>query len=245
MHRTSLVAVLAAATIFFGPKLRAQAHEPMEPRTVTVRGSGEVRYSADRVTIRGSVVERGAEAAAVQSAAQSTMASLLETARELGVGDEQMATSNVRLMLQERPISRPLAHGDETATTSFYEATLGVEIELLDLVLYDRLVSSLLAQGLNRIQGITFGAEDDAARHREARVRAVRDARTKAREMAGELGQALGVPRRIQELSGGPQPKMMAMRAMSAEASGSSLEAGELVANAEVEIVFELVDPGD
>jgi uncharacterized protein len=63
------------------------------------------------------------------------------------------------------------------------------------------LMTSALKVGVNRVDGINFFVADPKKYREEARLKAVRTAREKATTMAAKLGQTIGKPWEVTEVT--------------------------------------------
>lgn len=124
-----------------------------------------------------------------------------------------------------------------------YRATQSITVLLRQLDKYESLVSSLLTHGLNRIDGIRFGSSKMETLVEEARVKAVANAKLKAEQYAGALGQKIGKAIQIQEPGQHFNPPVLRMAKMEAayDSGGQeTLAAGEMEVSTSVIVIFEL-----
>jgi uncharacterized protein YggE len=129
-----------------------------------------------------------------------------------------------------------------------YQVSQWLTVKVRELDRWEDLLTAMLEGGITNLSNAAFQTSRIDELQVEARRLALLDARSKAAEMAGVLGEALGPVLRIDERggSGGEAPSFMA-RGVAAEAmsqSGPIAAPGEIVIRARVQVTFRLRDPG-
>ena len=115
-------------------------------------------------------------------------------------------------------------------------------IKLEDLGSYESIMDGLMESGINRIDNVVFASSKRTELAAEARKKAVANAKMKAVEYAGVLGQEVGKAISIREniATAPPTPVYRAM-AMDESASGKqSIAPGEMQIAVTIYISFEL-----
>jgi uncharacterized protein YggE len=168
------------------------------------------------------------------------MKKIISDARNAGIEPKNIQTNQLRMDADysEEKVPRFLA----------YQVTQVVEITLKDLSKYESLTSTLLRDGVNRIDSVTFEVAETRKYKDEARLKAIRAAREKATAMAAELGQSIGKPWTILEDNASPYYYQSYANAstrnrtvqVSEEAGESSVAPGEVSIRATVNVSFEL-----
>jgi uncharacterized protein YggE len=160
------------------------------------------------------------------------MAQIREAVLAGGVDASALTTTNVSLS----PVHDPWP------TVVAYEASLGLSVRLLDLSRVGSLLVAAIDAGGDgaRIDGISFSHHDAATLERDARDAAFADARAKAEQYAGLVGQALGEVRHVVEggADGAGSPRA-ALRMASAGAP-VPIDAGEGTVVADVSVTWAL-----
>ena len=126
-----------------------------------------------------------------------------------------------------------------------YNASQTISVKLKDLSKYDEIMSGLVASGINSINGVNFGSSKMDTYEAEARKKAVANAKMKAQEYAGVLGQKIGKAVQIAEQgTNTPQPQPMYKMAMSEsmDSSQRTLAPGEMTISSKIQITFQLID---
>lgn len=206
---------------------------------ITMSGVGQVAAAPDMATIRIGVETRAREADAALAGNNARASAIIALAKERGVADRDIQTANlsIRPLYEQNRNSQP--RSDEPPKVVAFSVSNEVILRVRDLIGMGALLTDLVGVGANRMNGITFGVDDDAALLTEARKRAIADARAKAETYAAAAGVKLGGIVSIDEAGRGgfePQPRAAMMRA----AEAIPVQAGEAVIAASVRVVWEL-----
>lgn len=123
-----------------------------------------------------------------------------------------------------------------------YTANQSINIVLKDLTKYEKLIQGLLENGINRIDGIQFASTEIEKHQSTVRKLAVQNAKLKALEYVGELGQTIGKATYISENQNNPNPMFKMSFDEVAISSGNmeTLAIGEMAVSAKVIVSFEL-----
>ncbi|HUE95859.1 MAG TPA: SIMPL domain-containing protein [Longimicrobiaceae bacterium] len=163
-----------------------------EGRTIRVSGSGEYRAQPNLATAQFGVETSAptAEAAATQNAER--MDRVLQALLRAGVQRADIQTSGYSLYPQYTQDRR--VDADAEPRISGYRAVNQISVRTRDLPAVGGLIDVSLAAGANRLHGVFFQLEDEAAEAAEAQAltRAVADARRSAETIARALGVQLG-----------------------------------------------------
>jgi len=225
--RTILILALTAMTTL----AHAQQIEP----TVGVTGEGKVIVVPDEVTISLGVQTQGKDAAAVKSENDKAVDKVLDFLLKKNIPQNQVQTEYVSLN----------KNYDYNTKVYNYNASQTISIKLKDLSKYDEIMSGLVASGINSINGVNFGSSKMDTYEAEARKKAVANAKVKAQEYAGVLGQKIGKALQIAEQgTNTPQPQPMYKMAMSEsmDSSQRTLAPGEMTISSKIQITFQLID---
>lgn len=211
--------------------LGSSAQQQM-PSLVQVVGEGTVTVVPDEVIIRARVEHTGQSAASVKELNDEVVAKVIEYLEEEGISARNIRTDYIRLNKEY----------DYNSKEYFFSANQAITIYLKDLEKYEEIMSGLLSSGLNRIDGIEFKSSEEERLKSEARKEAVLNARMKANEYAGALGQEIGKAYQISDIeSENFQPVYKTMRMESADSSeGPTIAPGEMEITVEVNVGFEL-----
>jgi len=207
----ALAGLLAAGTIGNANVVKAQDLATPEAAmaagvpTVSVSGHGQVNVSPDTasVSIGIDVIQPTLGEAQEQATAQAT--TVIEALKAAGIADEDIQTAYFSVNIL-RDYSE---NGDPTQITGF-EITNQLQITVRDTDMLGNLLDEAVNAGANSINDVTFYVDDQTAAASEARRLAVKDARTKAEELAAAAGLTLGPVIGIAEGTVSPMPPPMA-----------------------------------
>ncbi|MEL4308356.1 SIMPL domain-containing protein [Joostella sp. CR20] len=224
--------IILLLTAFIGMNsLQAQEVTP----SVSVVGEGIVKVTPDQVLIRVRVENEGTSAQQVKTENDVAIDKVLKYTKSMGIKESDVKTEYININ----------KNYDYQTKEYKYVANQSISILLKDLSKYATFTEGLLNAGINRVDGVTFQSSDIESYNTKARIAAVKDAKKKAEEYAGVLGQTVGKALSISETGSvsAPQPiYRMEMMKASADASGSmeTIAIGEMVIEAEVNVTFQL-----
>jgi uncharacterized protein YggE len=187
---------LLCCTAFCALTVARSLAQPPAPSTIAVSGSAEVKVAPDEVVLSVGIETGDASMASAQKENDERATRALKFLREQGVADADIRTDYVNLE-PYRDTNRPLF------SIAGYHVRKGIEVRLRKLENFEAIFSGLLANGVNRVVGVSFRTSE-LRRHRDhARQLAIRAAREKADALAAELGARRGKVHQIIENSGG------------------------------------------
>lgn len=219
----------------------ALAHDEAFRRSVTVRGSGEVKARPDEARVSlGVVVQAGTAAAALEDNSQR-MEKVFALLRARGVAERDIATRALRLTPVYQSNRSPRARDRSSPPEIIgYQVWNGIAVTVRDLDKLGGLLDRLIAKGANRLDGIAFAVGETAALADRARGLAIADARRKAALFAQASGAALGKVLSIAE-NGVNQPRPVPFRAARLESVGDvPIARGEQTIRVGVVVTFAL-----
>lgn len=228
-----VVLVTALAVVLLGSSARADEI----PRTISVRGHGEVAATPDIAHAAVGVRTVAETARAALSDNSATMTAILQALRNAGIADRDVQTIGLSL----NPRWAPKVQDDGTRTQALigYEASNQLRVTCRDLSRLGELLDVLVEAGANDMHGIAFDIDDKARLIEEARALAVRDGRARAGLLAREAGVKLGRVLSVSEEGGGVpvfQGRAMAEMAVAAV----PIAEGEQTISAGVALTYEI-----
>lgn len=163
--------------------------------TITVSGDGEVFVAPDIANVSFSVLGKGATLSAAQEKVNQSMAKIIDSFTKIGILEKDIKSS---------PTFRPVyAYPDQKACQSGgpcyypYDSNrniVGYEVEQLTYVKIrniddvSKALSGLVTLGATNMSDITFSVDDEDKPKAEARIEAITKAKTKAEQLARDLG---------------------------------------------------------
>src|SRR4051812_15215602 len=154
--------------------------------TVSVSGHGSVNVPPDTasVSIGVDIIKPTLGEAQEQATAQAT--AVIDALKEAGIAAEDIQTDYFSVNIL-RDYSE---NGDPTQITGF-EIVNQLRVTVHDTDQLGELLDAAVNAGANSINGVTFYVDDQTEASSGARVEAVKDARTKAEELAAAAGMTL------------------------------------------------------
>ena len=201
---------------------------------VSVTGEGVVRIVPDEVVVQARIEHTGKSAAEVKALNDQVVSELLAYLESEGISPKHLQTQYVRLNKEY----------NYNTKESFYSANQALNIRLENLHRYETIISGLLENGLNRIDGIEFKSSQQEELEVKARELAVRKAKEKAEDYAHALDQQVGKAVIITELEGGNIPhvfRSMEMKLADSSAQTQTIAPGELEVRVRVNVSFLLL----
>ncbi len=167
---------------------------------ITVSGTGEAAATPDMATIDLGVEVTATTVAAAREGAAAAARRVIDAAKAQGVADRDLQTRTISIS----PVYDYSRSG--TPTVTGYIAANFLVVRVRDLARLPAVIDAATAAGGDaaRLQGITFGFNDEAALRKTARENAIADARQRAETYAAAAGVQLGEVISIVETSASP-----------------------------------------
>ena len=221
-----LLAVLTLTSAF--------AQQSSDRSIVNVTGEGIVKVEPDEVLIKSRIEHEGPSAASVKKKNDEVVDKVIKYLKSQNIDEKDIKTDYVNLNKRY----------DYNEKTYSYVANQAISIELHDIKAYEKIMKGLLENGLNRIDGIQFKSSEMEKYEREARKKAVLDAKTKAHQLAEPLGQEIGKAFSISEMEyNSIQPLYRmdeAVEMSQAKGGQQTIAPGEMEIKIRVNVGFEL-----
>lgn len=215
--------------------------------TITVTGTGKIERAPDTAKITFTVRNESRTVKTAQGVVTQKIEAITKALKDAGVDEKYIKTASYNSYPQysypqvsciggscTRP-GNPVIRG--------YEVAHSINLSVKDLENVEAVLDILGQNGVSDMQGPNFGFDDDVAVAREAREKAIEDAKAEARVLARALGVDLV---RIVSFSeqGGVMPAMynkdMAMAQEGAATANVALPVGVQNIDAHVTIVYEI-----
>jgi uncharacterized protein YggE len=182
-----------------------------EPRArpgagITVSGTGKVAVVPDTALAYLGVELRAASLSEATAQASRQMQAVLERLKALGVSERDITT----VAYSVEPVTAPRRNEDDSARITGYRVVNVVQLRIRELSAVGRLVEAAMAAGATTIRGVRFTVSDPAGPEAAARALAVRDAQSKAGQLAAAAGLRLG--ELVSLTDGPPSPRPLGDR---------------------------------
>ena len=250
-HRPRVLGIVAVLTLlavlavggWAGAGAAAAQDQPLAsptpvPATVFVNGQGTVTVPPDTASVVVGVDVERPTLDAAQTEATEQQTAIIDAARAGGIAEDDIQTVNYSVNIV-RDYDREGNPGPITG----YQVSNQVNLTIRELDRVGDVLDAVVAAGANNIYGISFYIEDPTAAASQARAAAVRDARTKAEELATAAGMTLGRVVSISEsFAPPPPPEIFAGGAADVAESRAAvpIEAGTSDVIVDVQVSFEL-----
>jgi len=195
------VAILALALLLSacGPTTINQA-APENVRTLNVNGVGQAFLSPDIAYIYVGVHTEGASASEAVEENKTQTTAVIEALKDAGVADQDIRTTNFSIWPSQQYAP------DGTVSGTVYMVDNSVYVVVRDLEGLGDLLDSAINAGANSINSVQFDVADKAEALKEARAKAVEDAKKQATELAAAAGITLGELQGIEFYDASPYP---------------------------------------
>ena len=226
--------VLALSPLALSAQEAAPA-QPMLPRVIQVVGEGRSTAAPDMARISLGVSHQAKTAGEAMDSMSAGMAAVLATLGEQGVAQNDIQTG--QLMLEpaynyNTPDGNPVMTG--------FIATQILDVRVRDIGRLGEVLDTVVRDGANRVNGVSFDLADPRPVTDEARRDAVADAAERAALYAEAAGVALGDVVAISEAAGygPPLPMYDARGGAGAAAESVPVAPGSLSLTANVTVTY-------
>lgn len=227
--------VLILVTLFgLTAQAQSQDQRPQVPQ-ISVTGEGKVKITPDQAVVTVGFQNSGKDAKEVKTLNDEVVDRVIKFLKKSGIPASDFKTNNVSLY----------KNYDYEKKKYNFQASQTLSITLKDLSKYDEIMMGLNDAGVNSINGVEFKSSKMDDYEREARKKAILDAKQKAQDYVSVLGQKVGKALLITDNSQSfiPQPMFKGnMMAMAADegVQRETLAVGELEINTNVSVTFAL-----
>jgi len=246
------LAFIIVLTLFFAVKFLSEVRDYTRSgsgtNTITISGHGEVQAVPDIATIYFTIRQEGKTVKEAQDKVAVIEAKVLEHLRQSKIEDKDIRTEsasfNPEYEYETRPSPGiyPPMPGKQVVVG--YEAYESISLKVRNTDDAGKIIEGLGTLGVTELSGPNFTLDDEDALKREARKRAIEDARMKAKALAEDLGVRLGRIASFNESGGYPVPLFgrAELQALDAAAppKAAELPPGENTITSDVTITYEI-----
>lgn len=182
-----LTALILAALLLIGASALA------EGATLTVQGTGVVSMAPDTATITFGVKRIGPDISKSQIEVNEMLGKVIDRLREMGMTDEDIATSSINIYetYSEDSYSASSIDGDYQQRT-IYAVENSVSVTIHDIDHAGSYIDAVFEAGANTFTNIEFSASDSSAQKERAMALAMENARARAQVLADAAGMKVG-----------------------------------------------------
>ncbi len=214
-----------------------QASSEPTPRTISVSGMGMASAPPDVAEIQLGVETVNTDAGRAIDENTQRMSAVMGVFKEMNIEDKDIQTVRFSMWVEEERDRE----GQLTGVRR-YHVVNQVRVRLRDISLTGELLQRALSAGANTVGGISFTVADPTELERQARDKAIADARAKAEQLATGLGARLGPVRQVSEYGG--VVKLVEAQAERALAAGAPVpvSGGEFSVSVQIQVVFDIAE---
>lgn len=231
----TVVALLASACSG-QPIVETSGAAGSSTEVISVTGTGSARGNPDMANVSVGVNVSDTQISEAVELSNGTIEEITSALVGLGIEEASIQTSNFNIWPEE-VFDRET--GQNTGERIYHvDSTLQIRIESIDMV--GQVLQTAIESGANNVYGLNFTIQDSSTLAGEARAAAIRDARTRAEQIAEELGVELGQVVSATEVSGG---QIMPFAAAEGMGGGGEppISEGQLAVSVMMEVVFQIV----
>ncbi len=174
--------------------------EETRPRLITVTGNAEVMVVPDEIVITLGVETCKKDLNSAKTENDKRIQKVINAAEKNGIDRKHIRTDFMNIEPQY-----DYKYENSRAFIG-YIVRQSIVMTLRDTSTFEGVLGDALEAGANFVQDIQFRTTELRKHKDEARILAVKAAREKANDLAGELGQKVGKPYSIEEIPSGNQP---------------------------------------
>jgi uncharacterized protein YggE len=223
------IAVALMAAIIYAGSVASSGQNG--EHTLSISGSAEKKMTPDTASLSIGVVFQAPTANESSTQNAALMNAVISELKNIGLQDNQIQTSYVSI--------EPVYDYNGTPTIVAYSASNTVQVTTKDLGNVSVIIDRSTAAGANQIGGITFSVSDEQQEsvRNELFQAAVTDARSKADELASNLGiKIVGVQTASASEGGNVQPLYSPTAAGAAVAT--PIQPGETTVSMSVQVTY-------
>lgn len=187
------------------------------PSGISINGEGLVKAKPDMATVQVVVDVSNKNVGEAQSDAATRMNNVMAKLKEQGVADDDIKTSQFAIYPQY-----DYTPGREQGTLVGYRVVNGVAVTIKQLDKVGKVLDAVVAAGATRVDSVAFSIADPTPLQSQARAAAVKQARTRAEELAKAAGVSLGKVTSISESTAGAIPEFASMTKAAALGAGDT-----------------------
>ena len=207
---------------------------------ISVSGSGKITAQADEANINLNLTAQAVDSKTAKEDVDKRINAFFAAIKKLGIEDHQITAGSMSLFPQ-------YDYQNRKQRFIGFQASRNIQIEISDLEKIHPVLDTAISMKINGIQGIHYASSTEDDMRQQARLAAIQDSKSKAKQLAEAYGAKLGPVYSIRYHSGQlekpyqAQPEM-ALRAMSDGATaGGRFIPGEVSVSDNIHVVFDLI----
>ncbi len=204
-----------------------------------VNGHGEVNAAPDIATLQLGISTQQASVAKAQTEAATSMGKVMTALKAGGVAEKDIQTQYFSIQQATR-----WDKDQQEEIVIGYRITNTVTAKIRDMAKTGSIIDTVAEAGgdLTRIDNISFSIDDPSEYRKEARDKAMVDAKAKAEQLANLSGVRLGKPTYISESISSPVYPSPVRVAEAAPAPVTPISPGEMKISLDIQVVYAMLD---
>lgn len=251
MTRLSLLAATALGMLAAAPAPALAQQGPLPSLTaghtlLTINAKGSSTREPDLASYNAGVTTQGSTASAALTANSEQMTKVMAALKRAGIADKDVQTSNLNVSpIYAQPKRLPDGSYEDNGQQRIvgYQANNSVTVRQRKLGDMGKVIDALVTAGANQVNGPDFMLSEPEAAMDEARMEAMKVARSRAELYARAAGLRVARIVSVSENGGyAPQPVMYVRKEArdSMASAPAPVAAGELEMTVNVNVQFEL-----
>lgn len=197
--RWSGVLALLVLSVFLVTMTKQVKNTPTA-NTISFSGEGEVTAKPDIAKVEFAIVTQATTSKAAQDANSPKSKAVVDFLKKQGIEEKDIKTTSYIVSPQYEQDEYPRY---STPKISGYEVTQKFELRIRDLDKTNTVLDGLVSVGVNNIANVSFTVDEPEKLQAEARIKAIADAKKKAKDLEKQLGIRLGKIVNFYENTGG------------------------------------------
>lgn len=245
------VLFLAVLIVWFGVGVLNKIKEgryigqQYEVKTITVSATGEIYTAPDLAIVDLSVVTEAKTVAEAMSENTKKMNTIIDAAKKQGVEDKDLKTTNFYISpryewyQEEKCLYPPCPSGKRVLVG--YEITQTLQVKIRDLTKIGAILQGATDAGANQVGDLQLTNDKQDELKKQARDEAIQKAKTKAQDLAEQLGVKLVRITNFNESGVVPTPIYMMEKAVGmGGAEAPQIQTGQNKIEVTVSITYEI-----
>ena len=188
------LALTACSGIAFAQESTPSEFDRQNPRTLSVSGSGKAYLTPDIAYVNIGVHTEGKNAAEAVSTNNGQSQKVINALKSQDIAEKDIQTTNFSIYPQQQYDSQGKPTGE-----IIYQVDNSVVVTVRNIDKVGQVLDAAVRAGANSINSVEFEVAEKTQALSEARKAAVKDAKSKAEELASAAGITLGEVQTISE----------------------------------------------
>jgi len=234
----SIVAIFSLVLFtfaFYPTDTKAQSDASKSKISINVHGTATVYAKPDIATLSFGITKEGEKASVVYGDVTANMNKIIKSLKDLGIPSDDIKTLSINVYPK-------YIYDPKTGKSSIdgFTAQVSLEVKVRNMDLSGKVVDTAFQNGANTFNNITFSVSNIDEYYNKALVKAISQAKTKAKLIADSYGVSLGNPVKVTEnvTSNDIYLPIYRSDAKVAAQGATQIESGQVEIRAEVNVEY-------